>query len=277
MSRGVRLKSKMFSSAPAHITADHVSRGGDLVDFVDVDDAVLGARDVAVRFLHQLADQILDVAAHVAGLAEFGRVGFDKRNTDKVGDVAHEVSFTDAGRTGDDHILLGVFDRRRFATVGAVTQKFRVVVMVADRDGEDLFGFVLLDDETVEVRFDVARGEVEIENVFIRARWLFAPPGWFGRRRTTLLLESGLQESLETALQFLGTGKVRIAHFVNVTGLGPGANPLAAGHQPLRNLAVGVPTLDAGGRGDLEKLFEEVFGFGLVAQHPIRHTGHEEN
>jgi hypothetical protein len=101
--------------------------------------------------------------------------------------VPHKVGFAHTGRTGNDHVLLGIFDRRRLAAPGALTQKFRVVVMVADRDGEDLFGFVLLDNKTVEMRFDFARGKIEIENVFVRTGRLLRRAGRFGGRRAALL------------------------------------------------------------------------------------------
>src|ERR1035438_2812755 len=45
-----------------------------LVDFVDIDDALLGAGDVAVGSLKELQDDVLDILAHVAGLGKGGGV-----------------------------------------------------------------------------------------------------------------------------------------------------------------------------------------------------------
>ena len=81
----------------------------DLVDFVDVNDAELRQRNVAVRFLHQLAHEIFDVAADVTGLAKFRRVRFDERHFDQLRDVFDQVGFSDAGRADEDDILLRVF------------------------------------------------------------------------------------------------------------------------------------------------------------------------
>ena len=39
----------------------------DLVDFIDVDDAALGAGDIEVRGLEQAQDDVLDILADVAG------------------------------------------------------------------------------------------------------------------------------------------------------------------------------------------------------------------
>ena len=49
-----------------------------------------------------------------------------------------------------------------------------MIVMIANRDREDLFRLVLLDDETVEMRLDVARQKIEHE--FVPGRLLAAFP-----------------------------------------------------------------------------------------------------
>jgi hypothetical protein len=52
-----------------------VGLAGDLVDFVDVDDAALRTLDVVVAALQQLLDDVLDVLAHIAGLGQRGGIG----------------------------------------------------------------------------------------------------------------------------------------------------------------------------------------------------------
>ena len=61
-----------------HALARHVARdrrivgfATDLVDFVDVDDAALGALDIVVGGLQQLEDDVLDVLADIAGFGEW--------------------------------------------------------------------------------------------------------------------------------------------------------------------------------------------------------------
>ena len=77
-------------AAAGDVAADGVAgAGGDLVDFVDVDDAILGQFDVAVGELHEVAHEVLDVAADVAGLGELGGVGLDERHADEFGDASH--------------------------------------------------------------------------------------------------------------------------------------------------------------------------------------------
>jgi len=72
--------------------------GGDLIDLVDVDDSVLREVWIVVRCLVEITDQILDVIADIAGFRKFGRVGFDKRNTNQFRDRPHQVGFADTGR-----------------------------------------------------------------------------------------------------------------------------------------------------------------------------------
>ena len=108
--------------------------------------------DVAVGPAHQVAHEVLDVAAHVAGLGELGGVGLDERHADQVGDAADEVGFADAGRAEQDDVLLGVV-----GLVLALEGQPHVVVVVAQGHAQDFLGLVLLDDEAVEVSFDVAR------------------------------------------------------------------------------------------------------------------------
>ena len=74
---------------------------GNLVDLIDVDDAKLGLFNIPVSLPHQIAYQILHVAAHVAGFAELGGIALDKRDADLFGDQAHHIGLTDT--RGTDH------------------------------------------------------------------------------------------------------------------------------------------------------------------------------
>ena len=194
---------------------------------------MLRAGDIAIRLLHQLAHEIVDIAAHIAGLAEFGGVGFDKRNADQLRDMANEVGFPHAGRSGDDHILFGILHRPGLPALRKAGQKLRMVVVVAHRDGEDLLGFVLLDDEAVEVRFDFARRQMEIEDFPAGCSRVLGRTGGlgFGLPR---LLEGRLQEGLQTLLQLIRSGNIRLAHAISLRG-GTG-HAKSADHDPAARL-----------------------------------------
>ncbi len=118
----------------------------------------MGEFDVAAGRLHEVAHEVLDITADIAGLREFRRVGLHERHADELRDAAHEVGLPDAGGTEQDDVLLGVV---ALAQIGVVEALADVVVVVADGDGEDLLRLVLLDDEAVEVIADFAWPEVE--------------------------------------------------------------------------------------------------------------------
>ena len=76
-----------------------------------------------------------------------------------------QICFADAGRSDQDHVLLDVFN-----FLGAVWILFLeppkvigVVVMIANRNREDFLRFLLFDDKPVEMRFDIARQQMEFE------------------------------------------------------------------------------------------------------------------
>ena len=52
-----------------------VRLAGDLVDFVDVDDAALGPGDVEVRRLDQVEEDVLNILADISGLGQGRGVG----------------------------------------------------------------------------------------------------------------------------------------------------------------------------------------------------------
>ena len=58
-----------------------------------------------------------------------------------------------------------VSSARTASSLFELTEIIDVVVVIADRDRENLLRFVLFDHETVEVRFDVARQKIEDELV----------------------------------------------------------------------------------------------------------------
>ena len=65
-------------------------RLADLVNFVNVDDALLGAADVHVGVLEELEEDVLNVLADVAGLGERGGVGDGEGDVEDLGEDARE-------------------------------------------------------------------------------------------------------------------------------------------------------------------------------------------
>ena len=154
-----------FVCTPRPLTSRPVElpAGGDLVDLVNVDDAVLGARHVAVRQPHQVAHHVLDVAAHVAGLGELRGVGLDERHANQVRRAANQEGLAHARRPDEDDVLLGVIRR-----LLPFERQPDMVIVIAQRHAQHLLGLVLLDDKPVEVFLHLARFVVELELVGLR-------------------------------------------------------------------------------------------------------------
>ncbi len=153
-----------LDAAAGDVAPDHAAFGCEFIDFINVDDAVFGEGDVAIGFLDEFADEVIDISADVSGFGEFGGVGFDKGNADEFGDVFDEVGFPNAGGTDDDDVLF--LQLEAFAVFVMRFERFHVVVVVTDGDGEGFLGFILANDVAVEVRFDITREVVEFENFF---------------------------------------------------------------------------------------------------------------
>ena len=79
--------SRIFSSAcctpsPRNVAGDRrvFALAGNLVDFIDVDDAALGQLHIVIRRLDQSQQDVLHILADIAGLGQGGRVRDRKRN-----------------------------------------------------------------------------------------------------------------------------------------------------------------------------------------------------
>ncbi len=99
----------------------------------------------------------------------------------------------------------------------------RVVVVIADGDAEDLLGFVLPNDEAIEVPLNVARSVVEIEEIegiFDDLRPLALTRRLGGLSgRADVLTKSGTEELREFLLDLLGSevGWLVATHSENVS------------------------------------------------------------
>ena len=82
---------------------------GDFVNFVDEDYSVFSQLDVPVGNFHKIPHEVLDVVANISSLRKFRGVCLNKRNSDKLGHVPHEVGFAHTGRTEEEQIRFHVF------------------------------------------------------------------------------------------------------------------------------------------------------------------------
>ena len=123
----------------------------DLVDFVDVDDALLALLDVAAGRLQQLQDDVLDVLADVTGLGQRRGVDDRERHRQELGQRLGEQGLAGAGRPDQQDVRLGQLD---VVAAARLLLDLDALVVVVDRDGELLLGLFLADDVFVEELLD---------------------------------------------------------------------------------------------------------------------------
>ena len=145
------LQQRLLDALARDVARDRrvVRLAGDLVDLVDVDDPALGPGDVEVGRLDQPQQDVLDVLADVAGLGQRGRVGDAERDVEDAGERLGQQRLAGAGRPDEQDVRLlelDVVDR-----VAGVDP----LVVVVDRDREDLLGPLLADDVLVERGLDL--------------------------------------------------------------------------------------------------------------------------
>ena len=148
------LEQGLLHAFAGHVAGDrHVLAGlGDLVDFVDVDDAALGRFHVEIGGVEQLQDEVLDVFAHVAGFGEGRGVADGEGHVEYLGERAGEERLTATGRPDEQDVALFHFD---FAGTAAEAEP---LVVVVNGDGEHLLGALLADHVLIEAFLDRARG-----------------------------------------------------------------------------------------------------------------------
>jgi hypothetical protein len=104
------------------------------------------------RYLHEVARDLLDVAADVADLGELGRLDLQERRLCQLGEAARDLGLADAGRA-DHQDVLGQH---------LLAQGFRQLLAapaVAERDRDGALGIALAHDMAVELGDDLAGTE----------------------------------------------------------------------------------------------------------------------
>ena len=103
--------------------------------------------------LDQVAHDLLDVAADIADLGEFGRLDLEERRAGELGKPARDLGLADAGRPDHQDVL-----RQHFLAQPVV--ELQPAPAVAQRDGDRALGVGLADDEAVELGDDFAGGKI---------------------------------------------------------------------------------------------------------------------
>ena len=95
------LEQRLLHALAGHVTRDggvFAAFTGDLVDFVDIYDALLRTRHIPVSSLDEALQHGFDVIAHISCLGERGGVRYDERHVHHMGQRLREICFAHAGR-----------------------------------------------------------------------------------------------------------------------------------------------------------------------------------
>ena len=147
------LEQRLLHALARHVAGDRriVGLARNLVDFVDIDDAALGALDIIVGRLQQLEDDVLDILADIARLGQRRGVGHGEGHVEDARQRLRQHGLADAGRADQQNVGLRQLD---VAMLGGVVE---ALVMIVDRDREHALGLRLADHIIVEDLADLAR------------------------------------------------------------------------------------------------------------------------
>ena len=115
-----------------------------LVDLVNIDDAMLRLLDIIVGGLEQLEDDILNILAHIARFGQSGRIGHSERHIKRARQRLREQGLTRAGRADEQDVGLGQLD------IAGLTRMLQPLVMIVHRDRKDALGAILPDHIIIE-------------------------------------------------------------------------------------------------------------------------------
>ena len=154
------LEKRLLDALVAGVSGDGIVRTGfacDLVELVEVDDAVLRLFDVFVRRIVEVADGNLYIRADEARLGEAGGIRYGKRHVEEFREMGEESGL--AAARGAEHDDVRLLDLRALVLFLFVAV-FHALVVVVDGDGEDFLRAILIDDVGVEILLDEVRARL---------------------------------------------------------------------------------------------------------------------
>src|SRR6266705_467715 len=147
------LQQRLLNPFSRNIAGDRevLRLAADLVDFINVDDAALGALDIVVGRLQQLEDDVLDVLADIAGFRQRRRISHGERYIQNARERLREQSLARPGRADQQDVGLREFD------VVLLGLMVKPLVVIVNGDREHLLGMVLTDHIIIEDLADFLR------------------------------------------------------------------------------------------------------------------------
>jgi hypothetical protein len=162
----ISFSKRLLHAFAGNITGDRrVFRAArNLVDFIDVDNAVLGLLDIVIALLQQLLDDILDVFADVAGFGQRGCIGNHERDIQLPRQGLRQQRLAGTGGADQQDVALGQFD----FVVLAATRLAQTLVVVVHRHRQSPFGLRLTDDILIQHSADFLRCRQAVAGFLVR-------------------------------------------------------------------------------------------------------------
>ena len=164
------LEQRLLHALAGDIAGDRgvVRLAGDLIDLVDVDDALLGTGDVEIGGLDQPEQDVLHILADVAGLGEGGGVGDAERHIQDTGQRLGQQRLAAAGGADQQDVALAQLHLVDLHPRG------HALIVVVDRHREDPLGAGLPDHVRIELLEDpLGRRDLGDRELLLRGVRLF--------------------------------------------------------------------------------------------------------
>ena len=152
-------------SCSGDVRTDKILTGGNLVDLINIDNAILCQLYVIIRFVHQIADQVFHVTTNISCFAELGGITFDEGNPELIGNELHHVGLSHPCGANHDYVVF--YPAHHGGILGFFVPK---LVLYPVKVGTNLgskycLGLILLDDILVQVGFQFFGFHLELDIV----------------------------------------------------------------------------------------------------------------
>ena len=147
------LQKRLLHALARHVAGNGrpVALAGNLVDFVNVDNAPARGFKIIISILKKLNQNVFHILANIPRLGQCGGVGNGERHLEDTGKSTGKQRLAAAGRAYQQHIALFQLHAVKRALVK------NPLVMIVHRHGQHLFGLLLADDIGVETLLDLRR------------------------------------------------------------------------------------------------------------------------
>ena len=149
-----QLEQRLLDALARHVARDRrvIALARDLVDLVDIDDAALRLLDVVVALLQQFLDDVLDVLADVTRFGKRRCIRDHEWHVEQARQRLRQQRLAGAGRPDQQDVALGELD------IVFLDAGVEPLVMVVDRNRQNLLGEILPDHVLIEDLPDLVRG-----------------------------------------------------------------------------------------------------------------------